>query len=106
MTIKQVAGQQSASVIIGFREESWPKGHGYLYWRADQQSAEVRVCDCNLFDLSPEVVRPMFDKVLRQILSRLNLECRNVDSLSVTFENMSQLSLELFDQARHRLFSQ
>ena len=48
----------------------------------------------------------MFDKVLRQILSRLNLECRNVDSLSVTFENMSQLSLELFDQARHRLLSQ
>lgn len=106
MTIGKSALQHSTSVIIGFREESWPKGHGYLFWRADQQSAEVRVCDCDLFDLSPEVVSPMFEKVLQQIFSRLNLECRNVDSLNVTFENMSELSLKLFDLERHRLMNQ
>lgn len=103
MTTGKHASPHSNSVILGFREESLPKGHGYLFWRLGQQGAEVRVCDCDLFEVSPEVVRPMFGKALQQILSRLKVESGDIGRLDITFENMSSLALELFDEERRRL---
>lgn len=103
MTSGQRASPHSNSVILGFREESLPKGHGYLFWRLGQQGDEVRVCDCDLFEVSPEVVRPMFGKALQQILSRLEVESGDIGRLDITFENMSPLALELFDEERRRL---
>lgn len=103
MTSGQHASPHPNSVILGFREESLPKGHGYLFWRLGQQGDEVRVCDCDLFEVSPEVVRPMFGKALQQILSRLKVESGDIGRLDITFENMSPSALELFDEERRRL---
>lgn len=105
MTAEQRASPQSDSVILGFREESLPKGHGYLFWRLGKQGAEMRVCNCDLFEVSPEAVRPMFEKALQQILSRLNIEPGDIGRLEITFENMSPLALELFDEERRRIMS-
>ena len=102
MTAGQPASPLSSLIIIGFREESLPKGHGYLFWRLGKQGVEVRVCDCNLFEVSPEVVRPMFEKALRQILSTLDVEFSDIVRLDITFENMSPLALELFAEERLR----
>jgi len=103
MTVGQRASLHSNSVILGFREESLPKGHGYLFWRLGKQGAEVRVCDCDLFEVSPEVIQPMFEKALQQILIRLNAEPGDIGRLDITFENMSPLALELFDEEKRRL---
>lgn len=103
MTSGQRASPQSNSVILGFREESLPKGHGYLFLRLGQQGDEVRVCDYDLFEVSPEVVRPKFVKALQQILFRLKVESSVIGRLDIAFENTSPLALELFDEERTQL---
>ncbi len=82
-------------IVIGFREESQPKGHGYLFWRIDSEKIERRVCDCDLFEISPEVVRPMFGKALSQIVRYLTLPQQQIRGLEMRYENMSPLAVDL-----------
>jgi hypothetical protein len=85
-------------IVIGFREESQPKGCGYLFWRIDSEKTERRVCDCDLFETSPEVVRPMFGKVLSQIIRYLGLPQHHICGLEMRYENMSPLAVDLLAQ--------
>lgn len=94
---------QKPVIVIGFREESQPKGCGYLYWRIDSERSERRVCDCDLFETSPEVVRPMFGKVLSQIIRYLGLPQHQVCGLEMRYENMSPLAVDLLAQEFQRM---
>lgn len=90
-------------IVIGFREESQPKGCGYLFWRIDSEKIEHRVCDCDLFETSPEVVRPMFDRVLSQIIRYLGLPQHQIRELEMRYENMSPLAVDLLAQEFQRM---
>ena len=94
---------QQPVIVIGFREESQPKGHGYLFWRIDSEKIEHRVCDCDLFETSPEVVRPMFGKALSQIMRYLTLPQNQIRGLEMRYENMSPLAVDLLALEFQRL---
>jgi hypothetical protein len=94
---------QQRVIVIGFREESQPKGHGYFFWRLESEKRERRVSDCDLFETSLAVVRPMFSKALDQIMSSLGLPQHQIKGLEMRYENMSALAIDLLAQELQRI---
>ena len=82
----------TAGIVLGFREEPWPKGHGYLYWRKAPGGKELMLCNCNLFEVDDGVVSSMFEQALVKVARQLGIEPRDVSGLPVTTENMSALA--------------
>ena len=89
---------QQRVIVIGFREEPRPKGHGYLFWRLESEKRALVVCYCDLFETSPDVVRRMFGKALNQIMSNLGLPPHQINLLEMRYENMSPLAVDLLAQ--------
>lgn len=94
---------QQRVIVIGFREEPRPKGHGYLFWRLESEKTELRVCDCDLFETSPEVVVPMFRMALDQIMRKLGLVKHQINGLEMRYENMSALAVDMLAQELRRI---
>lgn len=86
---------QQLVIVIGFREEPLPKGHGYLFWRLNSEKMEHVVCYCDLFEVLPDVVGPMFCKALNQIMSSCGLHQHQISGLEMHYENMSSLAVDL-----------
>ena len=92
------------TVIFGFREESRPKGHGYLYWRREDKRQEERMlCHCDLYDVRDETVLQIFEKALREVLCELGVDRRGVSGVSIKTENMSALAQALLQKSLERL---
>ncbi len=83
-------------IVIGVCEESQPKGWGYLFWRQLPGGEQVRVCDCDLFETSPAVVVPLFRRLILSIESRLGIAETDMDGCEFSFDNMSQVAMEMF----------
>ncbi len=73
------------TVVMGFREEPRPKGHGYLYWRPQSGGVERVAADCDLYDLREAVVAPLLDSAL----ASMRRELGEAVELSIATENMS-----------------
>ena len=97
----------STSLIFGVREEAWPKGHGYLYFRRTKTSNCEWLCDLDLYQTKPDELRALFRAVLEDVVRRMKCSSTDVSALCVETENMSSLArtaliLEVADQcARH-----
>ena len=81
-----------APIILGIREEAWPKGHGYLYWRRGKDTAHKRLCDVDLFDIRDDVVAALFRKALTTVIHALNYSSSDIAAMSVETENMSAVA--------------
>lgn len=64
---------------------------------------EMRVRDCDLFDISPEIVRSMFGKALSHILVKLDFTRHDLSQLVIRFENMRPLAVDLLNQEVRRI---
>lgn len=83
-------------IVVGVCEESQPKGWGYLFWRQLPGGEQVRVCDCDLFETSPDVVLPLFRKLIQSIESRLGIAGEELAGCDLSFDNLSPLAAEMF----------
>ena len=57
------AEMTDVKIVLGIREESRPKGHGYLYWR-DAKGNEVMLHHCDLHEGSDGRIVEMFEVAL------------------------------------------
>ncbi len=83
-------------IVVGVCEESQPKGWGYLFWRQLPGGEPVRVCDCDLFETSPDVVLQLFRKLMLSIEARLGIAGADLAGCEFSFDNMSPVGMEMF----------
>ena len=79
-------------IILGIREESRPKGHGYLYWRRGKDTAHNRLCDVDLYDIRDDIVAALFKKALTTVIRELGYSSSDIAAMSVVTENMSAVA--------------
>lgn len=84
--------EQPTSLIFGIQEESWPKGHGYLYVKTGKASRREWLCDLNLYDTDYDAVRALFRKALEKVIGQLGYSAAKFSALAIEVENMSSLA--------------
>lgn len=92
------------TIVLGIREESRPKGHGYLYWR-DAKGTEVMLQNCDLHEGSDGRIVEMFEAALAEVCRRNGVATSVLPAASIETENMSPLAQRLLRQAVERLGS-
>lgn len=91
-------------IVLGIREESRPKGHGYLYWR-DAKGSEVMLQNCDLHEASDGRIVEMFEVALAEVCRRNGVATSALSVARIETENMSPLAQRLLRQAVERLGS-
>jgi hypothetical protein len=84
--------QPLKSLSFGIREEAWPKGHGYLYFRRGKAGACERLCDLDLYNTADDVLRELFSRALEDALRRLGCSMEDIAQIPIETENMSSLA--------------
>jgi len=79
-------------LIFGFREESWPKGHGYLYFKHPATGPSQRLFDVDLYNTQYDVVRSLFKDAIEEAVRRIGFSKADVSALAVEVENMSSIA--------------
>ncbi len=77
----------TATIVLGFREEAWPKGHGSLFWQMDPGGREVLLRACDVYEIGDDAVSRIFEEALVVVLLQLGIGPSDVAGLSITSAN-------------------
>jgi hypothetical protein len=84
-------------LVFGIREESWPKGCGYLYIKRGPQNPEERLCDLVLNDFSEIAVTLQFRRALERVFSAMGYPHTELRLAVVRSENISAIGLRILN---------